>query len=29
MFNMGPEWPPQQALEVDHSRIFFWTIQTA
>jgi ribosomal protein L11 methylase PrmA len=28
MFNMGPEWPPQQALEVDHSRIFFWTIQT-
>jgi len=26
MFTMGPEWPPEQALEVDRSRIFFWTI---
>lgn len=26
MFNMGPEWPPEQTLEVDRSRIFFWTI---
>jgi SAM-dependent methyltransferase len=26
MFNMGPEWPPEKTLEVDRSRIFFWTI---
>ena len=26
MFNMGPEWPPEKALEVEQSRIYFWTI---
>jgi SAM-dependent methyltransferase len=26
MFNMGPEWPPERTLEVEKSRIFFWTI---
>jgi SAM-dependent methyltransferase len=26
MFNMGPEWPPEKALEVERSRIFLWTI---
>jgi len=26
VFNMGPEWPPEKTLEVDRSRIFFWTI---
>ena len=26
MFNMGPEWPAEKTLEVEHSRIFFWTI---
>ena len=26
MFNMGPEWPPEQTLEVERSRIYFWTI---
>ena len=26
MFNMGPEWPPEKALEVERSRIYFWTI---
>ena len=26
MFNMGPEWPAEKTLEVDSSRIFFWTI---
>ena len=26
MFNMGPEWPPEKTLEVDRSRIYFWTI---
>ena len=26
MFNMGPEWPPEKTLEVEQSRIFFWTI---
>ena len=26
MFNMGPEWPPEKTLEVERSRIFFWTI---
>ena len=28
MFNMGPEWPPEKALEVEQSRIYFWTIHT-
>jgi SAM-dependent methyltransferase len=26
VFNMGPEWPPEKTLEVDRSRIYFWTI---
>ena len=26
MFNMGPEWPPDRTLEVDNSRIYFWTV---
>jgi len=26
VFNMGPEWPPEKTIEVDRSRIFFWTI---
>jgi SAM-dependent methyltransferase len=26
MFNMGPEWPPEKTLEVDRSRIYFWTV---
>jgi len=26
VFNMGPEWPPEKTLEVEQSRIFFWTI---
>jgi ribosomal protein L11 methylase PrmA len=26
MFNMGPEWPPEKTLEVEQSRVFFWTI---
>ena len=26
MFNMGPEWAPEQSLEVGGSRIFSWTI---
>jgi SAM-dependent methyltransferase len=26
MFNMGPEWPPEKTLDVERSRIFFWTI---
>jgi ribosomal protein L11 methylase PrmA len=27
VFNMGPEWPPEKTIEVDRSRIFFWTIR--
>ena len=26
VFNMGPEWPAEKAIEVGPSRIFFWTI---
>jgi ubiquinone/menaquinone biosynthesis C-methylase UbiE len=26
VFNMGPEWPPQETIEVGASRIFLWTI---
>ena len=26
MFNMGPEWPPEQTLEAGPSRIYLWTI---
>jgi Methyltransferase domain len=26
VFNMGPEWPPEQALMVGPSRVFFWII---
>jgi len=26
VFNMGPEWPPQQTIEIGASRIFLWTI---
>ena len=26
MFNMGPEWPPDRTLQVDGSRIYFWTL---
>ena len=26
VFNMGPEWPPQQTVTVDRSRIFLWTV---
>ncbi len=25
MFNMGPEWPPAKTLEVDGSRLYFWS----
>ena len=27
VFNMGPEWPPENKLVVDRSPVFFWTIQ--
>jgi SAM-dependent methyltransferase len=27
VFNMGPEWPPEQTRMVGPSRIFLWTIQ--
>ena len=27
VFNMGPEWPPEQTRMVGPSRIFRWTIQ--
>ena len=26
VFNMGPEWPPEQTLTVERSRIFLWSI---
>ena len=26
VFNMGPEWPPQQTIDVGASRLFLWTI---
>lgn len=26
VFNMGPEWPPQQTIEIGASRVFLWTI---
>ena len=28
VFNMGPEWPPEQTREIGPSRIFLWTLQT-
>ena len=27
VFNMGPEWPPEETRMVGPSRIFLWTIQ--
>jgi SAM-dependent methyltransferase len=24
VFNMGPEWPPEQTITVDRSRVFLW-----
>jgi SAM-dependent methyltransferase len=27
VFNMGPEWPPQQTLRIGASPIYLWTIQ--
>jgi SAM-dependent methyltransferase len=27
VFNMGPEWPPEQTRMVGPSRIFLWTVQ--
>jgi cyclopropane fatty-acyl-phospholipid synthase-like methyltransferase len=27
VFNMGPEWPPEQTRMIGASRIFLWTIQ--
>jgi len=26
VFNMGPEWPPEQTVTVERSRIFLWSI---
>jgi SAM-dependent methyltransferase len=26
VFNMGPEWPPEQTITVDRSRILLWTV---
>ena len=26
VFNMGPEWPPEQTLMIGPSRVFFWTV---
>jgi cyclopropane fatty-acyl-phospholipid synthase-like methyltransferase len=26
VFNMGPEWPPQQTVTVDRSRVFLWSM---
>jgi ribosomal protein L11 methylase PrmA len=26
IFNMGPEWPPEQTVTLERSRIFLWTI---
>lgn len=26
VFNMGPEWPPEQTITVDRSRVFLWRI---
>jgi protein-L-isoaspartate O-methyltransferase len=26
VFNMGPEWPPEQTLTVERSRIFLWSL---
>ena len=26
VFNMGPEWPPDQTITVDRSRVFLWSI---
>jgi cyclopropane fatty-acyl-phospholipid synthase-like methyltransferase len=28
VFNMGPEWPAEQTVTVDRSRIFLWSIPT-
>jgi SAM-dependent methyltransferase len=28
-FDMGPEWPPEQTVEVDGRTIYFWTITEA
>jgi hypothetical protein len=26
VFNMGPEWPPEETVTVDRSRLFLWRI---
>ena len=26
VFNMGPEWPPEQTVTIDRSRIFLWSV---
>jgi SAM-dependent methyltransferase len=26
VFNMGPEWPPEQTITIDRSRVFLWSI---
>jgi len=26
VFNMGPEWPPEQTITVERSRIFLWSV---
>jgi len=28
VFNMGPEWPPEETVTIDRSRIFLWSIPT-
>ena len=28
VFNMGPEWPAEQTITVDRSRVFLWSIPT-
>jgi cyclopropane fatty-acyl-phospholipid synthase-like methyltransferase len=28
VFNMGPEWPAEQTVTIDRSRIFLWSIPT-
>jgi hypothetical protein len=27
VFNMGPEWPAEQTITVDRSRVFLWRIE--
>jgi len=28
VFNMGPEWPPEQTITIERSRVFLWSIST-